>query len=346
MEIIITIQHPAHVHFFKNPIAILQESGHDVSVFVKESDIIVELLSQFGIDHEVITQNRGSMLGLVRSQLAYEIGIIQRVRERDPDILMAIGEPAITQTSTLFDCESFLFMDSEPSRVHKFFTLPFADRVFTPESHRYDHGDKHVRYPGYHELSYLHPDRFEPDPETLTEYGIDPDDEYYVVRFISWEAHHDVNQSGLSSETKERLVSMLSDYGDVFVTCEGDLPDEFETYQQPIPPHLIHDLLYYADMYIGDSQTMATEAAILGTPAIRSNSFAGDGDMSNFQELENEYDLLRSTPDEDEALQLAEQWAESADNSRKWQQRREKLFEDKIDVASFVVDAVEEENQQ
>jgi len=43
--------------------------------------------------------------------------------------------------------------------------------------------------------------------------------------------------------------------------------------------------LYYANVYIGDSQTMATEASVLGTPAIRSNSFAEGSDMSNFREL-------------------------------------------------------------
>ena len=57
----------------------------------------------------------------------------------------------------------------------------------------------------------------------------------------------------------------------------------------PIPPESIHSLLYYAKMFIGDSQTMTTEAAILGTPALKCNTFAGKLSVPN--ELEEKYNL-------------------------------------------------------
>jgi predicted glycosyltransferase len=37
---------------------------------------------------------------------------------------------------------------------------------------------------------------------------------------------------------------------------------------------------------------MTTEAAVLGTPAIRCNSFVGKRDMGNFIELEKKYGLI------------------------------------------------------
>jgi predicted glycosyltransferase len=42
-------------------------------------------------------------------------------------------------------------------------------------------------------------------------------------------------------------------------------------------------------MYIGDSQTMTAEAAVLGTPAIRFNDFVGE--LSYLEELEYTFDL-------------------------------------------------------
>ena len=42
-------------------------------------------------------------------------------------------------------------------------------------------------------------------------------------------------------------------------------------------------------MVVADTQTIVTEAAVLGTPAIRYNSFAGENDMGNFVELEQKY---------------------------------------------------------
>jgi len=72
-----------------------------------------------------------------------------------------------------------------------------------------------------------------------------------------------------------------------------------------LPVEAIHDLLAFADCYVGDSQTMATEAALLGTPAVRTSAFVGDDDMSNFRELETEYGLLQSFADEDAAIDRA-----------------------------------------
>ena len=38
-------------------------------------------------------------------------------------------------------------------------------------------------------------------------------------------------------------------------------------FQIPCPPEKIHHALYYADLFYGESPTMASEAACLGTPA-------------------------------------------------------------------------------
>ncbi|ELZ11158.1 hypothetical protein C479_07613 [Halovivax asiaticus JCM 14624] len=161
-----------------------------------------------------------------------------------------------------------------------------------------------------------------------------------MLRFVSWGAHHDVGHKGFSTEAKRELVSALSDYGDVYITSEDPLPDEFEDYRLPIPPTQIHDLLYYANLYAGDSQTMATEAAILGTPAVRSNSFAGEGDMSNFAELEQEYDLLYSRTEEGETLEIVGELIADSDAQDRWRQKREQLIEDKIDVTDFMLEMI------
>ena len=42
-----------------------------------------------------------------------------------------------------------------------------------------------------------------------------------------------------------------------------------------INPLDIHHVMSFASIYIGDSQTMAAEAGVLGTPFIRFNDFVG-----------------------------------------------------------------------
>ena len=111
-------------------------------------------------------------------------------------------------------------------------------------------------------------------------------------------------------------------------------------YKLPTPASAIHSVLAFADLYLGDSQTMATEAALLGTPAIRSNSFVGENDMSNFKMLEHKYGLLRNIASFDEVLKTVEDFAS---NSRKeeWLKKKEAYYAAVGDVNREIADLLE-----
>jgi predicted glycosyltransferase len=250
--------------------------------------------------------------------------------------------PPAAHASALIDRPNVVFDDSEKEVCARRITHPFTDIICTPENFSRDLGPKQRRYRGFHELAYLHPDRFIPDPDALRKDGIDPADNYSVLRFVSWGAHHDLNEEGLSQETKRELVDTLSRHGEVFITAEDELPGEFEEHCLPTPPEKIHQLMYHANMYVGDSQTMATEAAILGTPAVRCNSFVGEKDMSNFVMLESEYGLLTSTDDESEALATVEQYLNTPEIQEEWKKKRKRLGDEMIDVTAFMLDVIQE----
>lgn len=341
MNVLIDINHPAHVHLFKHTIWELQEHGHEVTVTSREKEITTDLLDYYDTDHIALSSVGDSLFGLATEFVAKEVALFSQARVVDPDVYIGCN-PAISHVSALLGGRCIMLHDSEPTPVREYLFRPFADHILTPAGFDDDLGDKQIRYPGYHELAYLHPDRFDPDPDRLREHDVDPDEEFYVLRFIAWGAHHDAGQSGLSFEAQRELVSILEESGTVYITTEDDLPAEFEEYKLPVPPHLIHDLLYCADMYVGDSQTMATEAAVLGTPAIRSNSFAGENDMSNFLELEEEYELLYSTPQEEAALQRVRELFREPDLNEMWNQRRQRLLREKRDVTNVIVETIEE----
>lgn len=345
MRVMVTVQHPAHVHFYRHPIRELREADHDVWVFVRDKEITSRLLSAFDIPHRVLATLPDSLMGMATAQATYEYRLLRHARRIRPDVITSIGGIAASHVASLTGARSVAFTDSEgtPSNL---VMVPFADVICTPRRLDADYGPAHRRYDGFHELAYLHPDRFEPDDDLLRDCGVDPDDRYFVVRFIAWKAHHDVGQAGFSRARKRELVSFLEERGEVYITSEDDLPAEFEPYRLPVPPERVHDLLARADLYVGDSQTMATEAAVLGTPAVRSNSFAGEDDMTNFLELDREYDLLVSTPDEGEAVEAARSLAADPSATETWQKRRERLVADKIDVTEYVVDTLLEEGRR
>ena len=153
-------------------------------------------------------------------------------------------------------------------------------------------GKRHIRYNGYHELAYLSPNYFKPDPSVLDEIGVDKNEPFSILRFVAWKASHDIGQKGLSLEHKRKIVQTLKRYGRVFITSENTLYKGFEAFHLNLPAHRVHDLMYYAQLFMGDGATMATEAGILGTPAVRSSSMALN--MGNFVELMDRYQLVYS----------------------------------------------------
>jgi uncharacterized protein len=98
--------------------------------------------------------------------------------------------------------------------------------------------------------------------------GIEEDEKFVIVRFVSRSAVHDIGSKGLALAMKRQVVEAFSKYARVFISSEQALPEDLRGYQLPCSPEKIHDALYYADLLYGESATMASEAACVGTPAI------------------------------------------------------------------------------
>ncbi|QLG64329.1 DUF354 domain-containing protein [Halorarum salinum] len=340
MRALFDVSHPAHVHLFRHAIRELEADGHRVHVTSREKDVTTDLLDAAGIDHTVLSSHRGTLPGLAAEWTVREARTLTTAARFRPDVVVSHLNPPAVHAARLVGSPSIVFADSEPVRVPVHLACPLASVVCTPRSFSKDLGRSHRCYDGFHELAYLHPDRFEPDRGILEASGVDPDARYFVLRFVSWEAHHDVGEGGLSLEAKRELVARLSEHGEVYVSSESELPPEFEPYRLPVPPEAIHSLLHFADLYVGDSQTMATEAGLLATPAVRSNSFVGDGDMTNFRVLDDEYGLVRSVADEERAVEKARSLATDPEADARWRRRLDRFLEEAVDVTGFMLDLI------
>jgi predicted glycosyltransferase len=133
----------------------------------------------------------------------------------------------------------------------------------------------------------------------------------------------------------------LGKYARVFISPEAKLPEDLEQYKLSIPFERIHHALYYAHLLVSDAQTMTTEAAILGTPAIRCNSFVGPDDMGNFVELEQKYDMIYSFREADKARRKAMELIQQPNLKENWAKKRERLLADKIDVNKYMLEFIE-----
>jgi hypothetical protein len=167
--------------------------------------------------------------------------------------------------------------------------------------------------------------------------GIIKKGDYFILRFAELNAYHDDEKTGITDRIAEQLINKLSKYGQVFISSERLLPSHLEKYRLPTSPSIIHHVLAFAKMYIGDSQSMAVESALLGTPGIRFNDFAGEIGVLN--ELEEKYGLTRSfkTFEEADFMDYVDNLVSNKNISQEYAQRRINMLKDKINTKDFFI---------
>jgi len=327
----------------------MEKRGHEIKVTARDKDVTKQLLDVYNIPYTLIGKPKKGKFNLIKEWILRDIQITKIAREFQPDILMGNLNPAIAHAAKIIRKKSIIFTDQEPEALNfplaDMLTIPFADVIITLSSVRHDYGKKEIRVNSFKELAYLHPNWFKPDESVLD--SIDPEkrDNFAILRFVSWDAYHDVGEGGFDLESKSKLVSELQKYTNVFISSESPLPEEFESYHFPVSPEKMHDLLYFARLLVCDSQTMATEAAILGTPVVRCNSFVGDNDMSNFINLEKKYQMIFNIQKSQQAIIKAIDII-SVKSGKNEGIQENRIINEKCDLTSFFIDVIEDKKQE
>ena len=340
MRVLVDISHPAHVHLFKNAIWKLKEDGHEVQITARNKEITTHLIGAYGFDYVNLGTHKKTMIGKAFGILQRDYALYKVVKKFKPDVLVGgVGNLYVAQVSRLVRKPSIIFDDTEHAYFEHWLCDSFATVICTPSCFKKDLGPKQIIYNGYHELAYLHPNYFAPDQSVLGKLGLKEGERFIIMRFVAWDAGHDVGHKGISMEMRWQFVTELEKYGRVLITSESELPLEFESYGIKLAPEKMHDLLYYAALYVGEGGTMASEAAMLGTPSVYISSLVGT--MGNFEELETIYGLVYSFSDSSAALEKALHFLDDENSKILWQKKREKLLRDKIDVTKWMKELIE-----
>lgn len=339
MRILVDISHPAHVHFFRNAISMWHEHRHLVRVVARDKDITCDLLRRFDIPHKVLSKARTGFVGWTVEMLVHTVRLLSEVLAFRPHVMLQIGGIFVGPVGWLTCTPAWAFTDTENATLSNSITFPFVDRIFTPQCYNLNHGSKHLRYPGFHELAYLHPRRFVPDPSVLAPFGLKPGAPFFIVRFVAWQSAHDMGERGFTLPNKIKLVSELARHGRVFVSSEAPLPDPLKPYASPIPVEQIHHFIAHATLVVGESATMASEAVFLGTPAI----FVSPTSRGYTDVQERRYGLVFNFKDTDQtnALDMVKELIAISYPKDHWQKKRQRLLEDNIDVTGWLVRLVE-----
>jgi len=339
MRILIGMGHPKDVHFWKNIINNLINEVYEIKIVCTAKDITLYLLDIYGFEYEIVGRSRKNLGGKSYELLKSTFKSFKIAKKFGPDILVG-GSPYLAYISKLLKKPHIYVTDTEHANLVQMLTCPFSDVICTPTCFKKKFSPKkHIMYNGYEELAYLHPNYFKPNPNILAELGLDKNDRFIIFRFVSWEASHDIGQRGIIN--KEEILRRIEDYAIPFITSEQKLSKNLEKYKIIITPEKIHDLLCYATMYIGEGATMASEAAVLGTPAIYVNTQR----LGYLDEEEEKYGLVYNFSDpktaQEQAVKKAIELLENKNLKREWQKKRKRLLNEKIDVAKFMTELIE-----
>lgn len=340
MKICFYLAHPAHFHLFKNVVKKLQKK-HEILILYNEKDVLDHLVNtekSFNTKKIKTTNVGNSFTSLLRQFIQKNIGTYKALKKFNPELVL--GTPILVSIIGFLLRYKSIIVNEDDFDIVKLtanFGYPFASHIICPEIIRKGKFEsKCITYQGYHELAYLHPEHFNPNADIASSY-VDFDKPFFLIRFAKLTAHHDVNIRGINSKVAAKLVEKLKHHGNVYITSERPLEDEFEQYRIAIDPIDMHHVMAFSTLYIGDSQTMAAEAGVLGVPFIRYNDFVGR--ISYLDELENKYKLgYGIKPDSPQKLiDKTDELLNDKNLKMKQTDNREWMLREKINVADFLV---------
>lgn len=337
MKILIDIGHPAHVHYFKNFIWIMQEKGHTVDIVARDKEVTLSLLDHYQFPYQSRGSGKKGLLGKLGYILQADILLFRKALKQKPDVFLSAGSPYAAHVAWFLRKPHIAIDDTDHNFFQQTMYVPFTKVILTPKVFQKDFGSKHIRFDGFLELAALHPNTIKPEPENpRKKINILNNSRYVVLRFVSWDATHDVGLNGLSLADKYTLVQELSRYAKVIISSEAALPEDLEKYSFSVHPALMHEVLQGACLLVSESLTMAAEASFLGTPAICiSTAKAGTLDEQVHLGL---IELYRTTTG---VIERAVELAKDIEYKTLFKSKSKEIITSKIDLTAFMVWFVE-----
>lgn len=339
MRILIDIGHPGHVHLFRPFAKIMQNKGHKILFTCRQKEFEIELLKYYKLIFHSFGKKYNTTIGKIFGLLLFNTKMLLVSLKFKPDIYLSHGSMYAAHIAFLLRKPHVSFEDTfNFEQIHLY--KPFTSVILSSNYKHPDLGKNNIKYNGYHELAYLHPKRFEPNPTVIKELGLKDGEKYCILRFVSWEATHDINHKGISIENKRLIVDKLSKHLKVFISSEKQLPENLEKYKFPLPPESMHEALAFASLVYGESATMIAEGAMLGVPGV----YLDNTGRLYTKELENDYGLVfnysESELDQTKSINKALEFV-SLNETEEWKKKQSHMLSDKIDVTAFLVWFVE-----
>lgn len=344
MKVLIDIGHPGHVHLFRCFARQLINEGWEILFTCRDKEYEKKLLESYNFNYVNLGKHKGNLLGKIFGLFKFDYKLYKIAKKFKPDIFLSHGSIYASHVA-FFMKKPNVCLEDTGNKEQVMLYKPFTKYILTPSVFPDFYGKKQTKYNGYHELAYLHPQLYNPDDSVYSSLDNIERNKYVILRFVSWKATHDIGKSGISDEiAKKILILCLEKNFKVYISSEKALPYDLEKYRLNTKPEQLHDALHFAQLVVGDSQTIVAEAGILGTPAIRFNNLVGTSHGYHHQELEDMYGLIYNihNKQEEKLFKTIDDILSNNNIKQLWKLKQDRLFKDKINVTEFLLDFIKE----
>ena len=340
MKVLFIVYHPVDPYIaFETAKKIEEDGGESFFIIVEKEGIIQKIIDANGFKNKVISSSKKSFIGKVLNTLIIVYRIIKITKKFKPDIVFS---PAGPYTSVAFKWNKLPLIcweDTETATFNFKYSHKRIDSLLLTDSfYKELPYDNVIKFKGYKELAYLHPNTFRPDKNVLGKLNLKISDKIVLMRFSALNAMHDIGLKSEALTNDDKLLNFIEKItkkykAKIFISVtERDLDNRFDAYKLQIEPSKYVHLLAHCSLYIGEGTTTASEAGVLGVPWINIQRT----ERGYLIDQEKNYNLGFRTDDMDLAFQKAEEFLNNDSIREEWKLKKEKLLSDKIDVSAFI----------
>jgi uncharacterized protein len=336
--------HPAKFHLFRRTINELKNLGHQVDICINAKDMLEDLVKSEGWEYTCLFPNGRRIKGLhtylnaiVNSLVTiYRLAKFTYSRKRYD---LYITDDLLTILGRIKNIPTFMFTDDDLSAVPETSVLlSTAKYVLCPnviDIERY--GKKKIGFDGYKALGHLHPNTFTYKPELLLP-ELQNDEKLFFIRCVSATSTHDVGKKGMDDELLHKIIDRLKDKGRIMISAQREIPTSLRKYVLNIDKKQVAQYMKRATMFIGDSNSMCYESAVLGIPAIEVDEWYSD--FTSFAELNEKYGLMfgYSPKDRENVFNKIDEIIENTESDKDYYlKKQEFLLSEKVDLSAFMI---------
>lgn len=281
-SVVIDIAHYPHVNFYKHAIEALTEKDINVHVVLRPRGKLVDIFQKecHNVPFVLIGQYRETILGKMVDMINRDIAFLRYLSKIKFDAGTGFGSINIAHTTRFFGKPAIIFGDDTENKLGHYLVKLFAPIVVRPKC--VPPAQKNLlKYNGFKELAYLHPNHFTPDKKALEPYNLNPY-EYVFIREVSSAS---LNYRRLEMGKLSKILDYLREMDlKILLSIEDKsliylFKDHCIILKEPVED--IHSLLHFASLTLSSGDSMARESCLVGTPAI----YSGGRDMAINNEL-------------------------------------------------------------